>query len=101
MRIDEYVDRTVLTVCGPLRLAEVAEWLDMARRAVARRLPVELDLREAEHMHAGAWQVLCALARELRAAGSAARVLGMSPSAANACALLGLSQELAAFAEGA
>ena len=82
-------------------MAEVAECLEMARRAAARGLPVELDLREAEHMHAGAWQVLCALARELRANGSHARSLGMSPLAANACALLGLEQELGLFAEGA
>lgn len=99
MGIDEHEDRTVLSVRGPLRLAEVAEWLELVRRALARGLPLELDLREAEHMHAGAWQVLCALARDMRAAGLPARGLGMSPSAANACALLGLEQELAVFAE--
>jgi anti-anti-sigma regulatory factor len=94
LRIVEHEDRTSLIVAGPVRLGEVAEWLALAQRAAARGMPVEIDLREAEHMHAAAWQVTYALVRELRASGTVCTNLGMSASASNACVLLGLDDQL-------
>jgi len=78
VEIEPQADRTALRVRGPVRLGEVAELLEHARAAGERALPVELDLREAEHLHAAAWQVLAALDRGLREHGFALRVVGAS-----------------------
>jgi anti-anti-sigma regulatory factor len=95
LRIDENDDGTVLAVLGPIRLGEVPLWLELAQRARARALPVEIDLRAAEHMHTCAWQVLYALQRELRAASLACGIVGLSPAARAGLSLVGLASEFA------
>jgi anti-anti-sigma regulatory factor len=98
VRIEENTDRTVLVVAGPIRLGDVPGWLEMAQRAAATARPVDIDLSAAEHMHAAAWQVLCALSRAVRSNGLSCRIRSMSPAAANACTLIGLDTELSAEA---
>lgn len=81
MEVEQLAGCTKLRICGPVRLGEVSELLELARAASQRDLPVELDLGEAEHLHTAAWQVLFALEKALHAQGHALRVTHSSEAA--------------------
>jgi anti-anti-sigma regulatory factor len=82
MELQQHADRSTLIVRGAVRLGEVSALLECARQAAERGFAIELDLREAEHMHAAAWQVLIALAQHTRRSGQAFRIGKPSESVA-------------------
>jgi anti-anti-sigma regulatory factor len=59
----------VLTLCGVVDIFEANTLLGAARRALAASRPVRLDLARAVRLDLSAWQVVCALGCEVRAAG--------------------------------
>jgi hypothetical protein len=79
----------------PHPLGEAVAWLELSQRAWERRLPIEVDLGEAEHMHAAAWQVLFALQRSCEEHALKFQVRAMSSVAEAGYLLLGLDSELA------
>ena len=93
MFIEENSDCTVLGVKGPIRLGEAVGWLELSQRAWDRKLPIEIDLGEAEHMHAAAWQVLFALQRSCEEHALRFQIRAMSSVAEAGYLLLGLGSE--------
>jgi anti-anti-sigma regulatory factor len=86
--------QTVLTIEGPVRLAQVGELLDLSRAAAAQGGDVEVDLSAAEHIHTGGLQILRALEREVLAAQARFGVIAASESARDALNLCGLARWL-------
>jgi anti-anti-sigma regulatory factor len=93
--ITDTADKTRLIIEGPIRLAQVAELLELARAAAANGGDVEIDLAAAEHLHTAGLQILRALEQSTLQKHWQFSVLGASESARNALELCGLAGWLA------
>ena len=85
----------VLSISGPMRLAELGELLEHVRSAAALGGAITIDLSEAEHLHSGALQILRALERHSAGITDATfQVIAASDLARDALQLCGLSRWL-------
>jgi len=82
---------TLLVVRGQAPLAEAETLLAHARAAVLAGRDVQLDLGDAEHLHAGVLQVLIAFERAVRKSGRSFNLVGQSETARRALTLAGLA----------
>ena len=81
----------LLVVRGQAPLAEAEILLTHARAAILAGRDIQLDLCEAEHLHAGVLQVLIAFERSARKNGLRFELVGQSETARRTLALAGLA----------
>jgi anti-anti-sigma regulatory factor len=81
----------LIVVRGQAPLAEAEVLLAHARAAILAGRDIQLDLRDAEHLHAGVLQVLIAFERAAKKRGLKFELVGQSESARRTLALAGLA----------
>jgi len=85
-------DQAVLTLRGAIEAPSICELLAAAVSACASGKPVLVDWSEAEHLHAGALQVLMALKAELTAQERPLRVSDSSEAVRDCIGAAGLAE---------
>jgi len=90
--IHEGEGQAILALCGAIDAAHVTELLAAAVAACGSGKPVVLDWSRAEHLHAGALQVLLALNTELATQGRPLQIPAFSPAVRDCIAAAGLVQ---------
>jgi anti-anti-sigma regulatory factor len=81
----------LIVLRGHAPLAEAETLLAHARAAILANRDIQLDLSDAEHLHAGVLQVLIAFERAARKNGLTFELVGQSEAARRALSLCGLA----------
>ena len=81
----------LLVIRGQAPLSEAEVLLAHARAAILTGRDIQMDLCDAEHLHAGVLQVLVAFERAARKSGLRFELVGKSDAARRALTLVGLA----------